>query len=273
MAWPVFFPNIKSKSTKDLILRILSEREQMTNQRIFITIKKQYGISVTYQAVRQALTELKDAGVLQKEERIYSISKDWIQNLCEYSEFLKKKYIQNTEIRVIDENTREIKLNSMFDMGHFILYSFKDKFFDMNNEHDLYMYVHHMWFPFFDETKREALRHFFSINKNLVLVRSKTLIDRSFSWFYKKFGTVKLGIKLDPMFDIIIQGDCVTKIFMPQELRDRMNEIYRTRNPFNFRVFSEFSKMTYHKYQITILIIRDKQIASEMKKQFRKARA
>ena len=139
MNWPVFFPNVKIKSTKDLIIRLLTEQKEMTNQSLFMAIKKKFGISVTYQAVRQALTELTIANVLTKNKKFYSVSIKWIKSLNEFSHLLKKKYVDDFDIKIIDEKTKEIELNSLYDLGHFILYSFNDHFFDIDKKMDLYM--------------------------------------------------------------------------------------------------------------------------------------
>lgn len=270
MDWPVFFPNVKIKSTKDLIIRLLTKKKEMTNQSLFLQIKKQYGISVTYQAVRQALTELTVANVLVKNQKYYSISTKWIKTLDDFSNLLKKKYVENFDIKLIDEKTKEIELNSLYDLGHFILYSFNDHFFDINKKRDLFMFVHNLWFPFFDNRKRQLLRDFFSQNKNFIFTKNKGIVNRVFGVFYKKFGKVKLGIKFDNFFDIIIQGDCVVKIYMPKDLRNKMNKLYKSRNPFNFKILNEFSDVTYSNYPIKLIITRDKLMAKEMKEKLRK---
>jgi len=269
MEWPVFFPNVKTKSTKDLVIRLLTEQKQLTNQQLFLAIKRKFGVSVTYQAVRQALLELTEVRVLEKNSKFYSLSINWIENLHAYSKLLKKKYIDKRDIKIVDENTREVVLNSLNEMAHFILYSFKEQFFDIKNENDLYIYQHNLWFPFFSEKKRQKLREFFSVNKNLILVANKGLVNRVFATFYRRYGTVKLGVKLDQFFDMIIQGDCVARIYMPKELRERMNKVYRSKNPFNFKIIDEFSSHTYHEYPIKIIITRDKQMAQDIKKVLR----
>jgi hypothetical protein len=265
MEHPVFFPNIKTKSTKDLIIRLLTQEKSLSNQVIFNNIKKQFGVSVTYQAVRQALTELKEAGVLEKSGKEYSLSTAWINSLYDYSSLLKEKYVDKAEIKIVDKNTKEIHLNSLNEMGQFILYSFKEHFFDLESKNDLYMLIHHLWFPFIKKEKREALKSFFSKNNNYVYVANKSFLDRILLLFYKRYGKVSLGIKFDDFFDVIIQGDCVAKIYMPKELRERMNKFYKTKNFLSFKVIDEFSDMNFEKYPIEIIITRDKEMAAEIK--------
>ena len=264
MDLPVYFPNIKKGSTKDNILRLLTLEKKLTNQKIFLRIKKQFAVSITYQTVRQALLELVESGVLEKNGKEYSISIEWIKVMDHYIRLLKEKYIDKKEIKIVDINTKEINLNSLDELGHFILNSFKDYFFDFNRENDLYMMVHHLWFPFFHKNKREALQNFFSENLNFVYVSNKSMIDRVLSFFYKKFARVKLGFKFDEFFDIIIQGDCVAKIYFPDELRKRMDKVYGTKM-ISFKFIDEFTNMTYDYYNIKIIVTRGRQMAEEMK--------
>ncbi len=267
MDWPVYFPQIKSKSTKDLIIRILTEKSNLTNQSIHQAIKKN-GITVSYQAVRQALTELTAAKVLVKNQKQYLLSREWIQNIYDFSSFLKKRFLDKTEIKIVDKNTKEIELTSLYDLGHFILHSFKEHFFDQNNENDLFMFVHNLWFPFLDHRKRLLLKDFFSVNKNTIIAANKGLANRVFSVFYKRYGIVKLGVTLDQFSDIIVQGNCVVKIYMARNLRLHMNKLYRSKNPFNFRILDDFAEMTYAKHKIKIIITRDKDVANDLKALF-----
>ena len=86
--------------------------------------------------------------------------------------------------------------------------------------------------------------------------------------FYRKYGKVILNIKYDEFFDIIIQGNCIAKIYLPKELRERMDKLYRFRN-LNFAVIDELSDMTFADYQIRVLITRDKEMVQEIKEKLR----
>lgn len=269
MDLPIYLPNIKKHSTKDLVIRLLTEEDKLTNQQLYLRIKKNFGKSVSYQAVRQALTELRESEVVEKSKRTYSISKKWILTLNNYAQLLHKKYIEKQDIRIIDSNTREIHLHSLNELGHFILYSFKDHFFDQEKQKDLYMHVHHLWFPFIHKEKREMLKQFFSKNRNYVFVSHKSIWDRILSLFYKKYGTVKLGKHCDDFFDTIIQGDCIAKIYMPKALRKEMDKLYQTKNILNIRFIDDFIGLTYAKHNIRILITRNKEMAEEIKQRLR----
>lgn len=270
MQLPVFIPNIKQKSTKDYILRLLTFSKSMTNQQIFNALKKEYAVSITYQSVRQALMELTDAKVLDKNQRKYSISIKWISSTQEYINLLKERYVDKKDIKIVDKKTKEITLNSLCDLGHFLMYSFHEHFFDMNRENDLYMVLRHLYFPFFHKKKRDLIRNFLEKNDLKVFVAKRNAINILLKFFYKKYGSVKLGAKFDYFFDIIIQGDCLAKIYMTDELKQRLDRLYSTKNLLNFNAIDEFADVTYAYYPIKIIITRDKQMAEEIKNQLNK---
>lgn len=64
----------KDKSTKDIIVEILSSAWTLSLNKLYYKIKNKYGISVTYQAIHKAVNELVDVGALKKENREYRLS-------------------------------------------------------------------------------------------------------------------------------------------------------------------------------------------------------
>ena len=266
MELPIFFPNLKQGSTKDCIIRILTMTESLTNQKIFNSLKREYRISRSYQTIRQALIELVESGVLTKQSKYYSISIEWIKSTEKYIQLLKTKYVDKKDIKLIDKNTKEIHMKSLHDLGHFILYSFRDHFFDTVNENRLYMYVQHLWIPFADGNKRNMLREFFSRTNNFVYVANSSFGDKLLANFYNKYCKLKFNIKLDKFFDFIIQGDCIAKVYLPNKLRKRMDNVYSLKN-LNFKFLKEIEDLTYSEYPIKIIINRDKNICNEIKSQ------
>ncbi len=264
MTIPIFFPNLKKGSTKDQIIEVLTREKSLTNQQIFYKLKKEYYHPRSYQTIRQALMELVENGVLEKNGKQYSLAIDWIKSMESYVALLKSKYIDKKDIKIIDKNTKEIKLDSLSELGHFVLYSFREHFFDADNEKDLYMFVHHLWFPFFDKNKRDLLRDFFSENNNYIYVKNSNFLDKILSIFYGRYGKVSFNSNIDHFFDIIIQGDCLAKIYMPEKLRRRMDKLYKFKN-LSFDIIDELSDLTFSNYPIKISIIRDREMVREIK--------
>jgi hypothetical protein len=271
MEIPIYFPNLKKGSTKDSIMQLLTIKKSLPIQKIYLSLKKDFKIVRSYQTIRQALLELVEDGVLEKKDKAYSISIDWIRSMDDYISLLKKRYVLQKKVKIIDKNTKEIEIDSLYNLGHFILYSFRENFFDANEKDELFMFVHHLWFPFASFKKRNLLREFFASKKSFVYVSNSSFGDRILSAFYSRYCRLKFGVKLDDFNDFIIQGDCIARIYMPAELRKRMHDVYTFRK-LSFNVIEELSDLTYSKYKIKIVITRDSYMADEMKSQLKSYR-
>jgi hypothetical protein len=129
------------------------------------------------------------------------------------------------------------------------------------------MFVQHLWFPFFHKKKRDLLSDFFSKNNNFIYVRNSSFLDKLLVVFYKKYSKVIFRTKFDEFFDIIIQGDCIAKVYMPKELRKRMDKLYRFRS-LSFNIIDELSDITFANYPIKIIITRDKEMVQDLKKEY-----
>ena len=55
----------KDKSTKDVIIEILSSEWPLSLNKIYYKIKKKYGINVNYQAIHKAVNELVGGGTFK----------------------------------------------------------------------------------------------------------------------------------------------------------------------------------------------------------------
>ena len=84
--------NLNKKSTKDLIIDILSYSWPLTTRKIYNLIKRK-GLSVTYQAVHKSIKELLDQGIVIKQNKEYQLNIEWIKKRHEFIEKLKYAYI------------------------------------------------------------------------------------------------------------------------------------------------------------------------------------
>ena len=80
MALNISLPIGKKQNTKDLVFTILTKEYPLKIIELTNFIKKRYGKSVTFQAVRKAVLELVEESVLVKTGKEFSINKTWVQN-------------------------------------------------------------------------------------------------------------------------------------------------------------------------------------------------
>jgi len=68
----------KKDNVKNLVFSILTKEYPLKIIELTNFIKKRYGKSVTFQAVRKAILELVEDSVLVKEGKEFSINKQWV---------------------------------------------------------------------------------------------------------------------------------------------------------------------------------------------------
>lgn len=90
----VYAPSLSNskKSTSDMIIYVLMYEHPLTLAKLTSFIKKKFHVAVTFQGIRKAANHLVEQGVLLKNDKDYSISKDWIKKLGEFAHNLYDLY-------------------------------------------------------------------------------------------------------------------------------------------------------------------------------------
>ncbi|MDD9953181.1 MAG: hypothetical protein OXR66_02505 [Candidatus Woesearchaeota archaeon] len=259
----LFLANPGEKSTKNLLMRSLAALQKASAVQLHHFIKKEFSRSLSYQAIRQSLLELIDDGAIVRNGKLYSIRPSWIAELKETVRVLEKSQ-EKADMRIIDKHTTQVDLKNLGELGHFILLSLEQEYFDLQKGKDIYVSLSHLWIPFSDRYKRERTRQVFLKNTTHCVVRGKSMGDRLLKRWYKQFGTVKLGVKNAPR-DYIVHADCVIQMFFPDELIKAMTKAYRMR----FSILQDISEMTYD-YPIQLVITRNAAIAEQMREEIKK---
>jgi repressor of nif and glnA expression len=109
----------KDKNTKDLILEILCKEWPLTAKSIYGRVKK-CGVDVTYQAVHKTIRNLAEHEVITKTSKGYQLNEEWIKNMHDFSEKLKKSYREH-EVTEYSKFPQTVTFETQIDMGKFLL--------------------------------------------------------------------------------------------------------------------------------------------------------
>ena len=90
--------SMSEKNVKSAIINILSIDWPLSLKKIYNIINKKYSLGVTYQAVHKAVNLLIKKDILIKNNREYSLNKEWITQLKEFSNKLDLAYTQKIPI-------------------------------------------------------------------------------------------------------------------------------------------------------------------------------
>lgn len=258
----------KSESTKSLIIKCLAANPSLSTAEIHSLLKKRFSKSVSYQAIRQSLHELVQAGVLRQDKKAYAISPSWVLDLKDMADLLERS-MKRRQVRVVDRETTQARVKNLFELGHFVLFGLDRRLFDLSEKADgkgeLLLQLEHLWIPFSDLYRRERLVAIFRQNRTTVVVRGKTAADKMLALWYKGYGKVILGTRIPAGAQCIVHGDCVIQIFMPESLRKRMDEVYSVRGMVKRDLFRRVTDMTYDECGIDLVITRNKDIAEQVR--------
>ena len=105
MTLQLTLPLGNKNDVKSLVFTILTKEYPLKLIELTNFIRKRYGKSVTFQAVRKAVLGLVEEGVLQQEEHAYNINKEWIKN--------SKKFIDDLYAEVYKEKTMPKSVDSI----------------------------------------------------------------------------------------------------------------------------------------------------------------
>lgn len=89
----------KPKAIKDIVFTILTTKFPLSLIEILNIVKKQYGVSVSFQSVRKAVLQLVESNVLVKEGKKFSINRAWILEVIKFGNGLQKQYFGKPEAR------------------------------------------------------------------------------------------------------------------------------------------------------------------------------
>jgi len=75
------FPESRSISRKELVVKILSEEWPLSIRQIHERMKRMYAVDCSYQAVFKHVKELGTKGIIESDGRQYSLSLEWMERL------------------------------------------------------------------------------------------------------------------------------------------------------------------------------------------------
>ncbi|MDP3916927.1 MAG: hypothetical protein Q8Q42_01420 [Nanoarchaeota archaeon] len=251
-------------STKGKIVEILSESWPLSAKKIYNRLKKDYSLSITYQATHKAIKEMINSSILEKFKDGYCINKTWLTQIGSLSQRLSsdmKKTSKEKEIKTIQKLT-------FSDHREFI--EFHRRFIEdvIKKEKRLDMVFHYRHVPFPHVMSNEEIGIIKDLMPRLkwtILARKDTPIGRWFAMQWKKLGVnVKLGV--DVLSDrLMILNDYICYVYTSKEAIKMWDKSYSIKDIKKFDTTEITKAILNKKYKTVMTIIKDKEIATMMK--------
>lgn len=278
MGLKITLPFGKDSNVKNLIFTILTKDYPLKIIDLTNLIRKRYGKSVSFQAVRKALLELiEEEVVVVNTDRRYQISKTWVEE--------GKRIMDQLYMEIAKE-----KLPSKQDSlsGEMSVYLFNS----INEAMKFWQNIIDDWFKSFKKGDPninayqgahcwEALLHADKESylmgqskkkgiKSYILAMNTTPLDKKIWHFYKDLG-IKVGIRkssssFDKSYYVATYGDLVVQIKYPEEIVSKMEEFFKKNKTLEKMNLKDLSDIVNTPAEVKLTVIKNKDMAKQINK-------
>ena len=268
----------ESKSAKDLVINVLLEESPLSLMQLYNNIKKNYNISITYQAVRKAGELLLKKEILKKNNRSYSLNKSWFIKL---KSFVDKVLISNVNTNLkqfktafSEKNYCVFTLNSLFELDNFWGDVLKYLVNNIKSEKKLSINIGvYAWWMIINLGRESDLFHYFAKQniKTYFIFFNQNLINQYAKQIYESLGhNVRLAkIKSNNCLAVNTIGDTIIQVEYPKKIMGQIKkyfENYSIENP-NLPLIT---KIIHSKCEIQFAIFKNKEFAENFNEKYLK---
>jgi len=207
----------KEFNIKDIIIEILSEEYPLSIRKIHNIVRKKYKKLVSYQAVHKTVNELVNKKILSRKTREYSLNRDYIEKLGYFIDRIKMNYKKEGMIKGLSGKDFFIKkLNSQYEMAMFVLDIFKD----LKKGEIVTIIWPTTWPPFSTPDIFFKLKEMSKKAEAYCISGGEGFLDKQYAKRWRQLGmNIKIGMKINRVFEIFVFRDLVIFIYQPRERR------------------------------------------------------
>lgn len=278
MTLQLTLPLGKQSEVKNLVFTILTKEYPLRLIELTNFIRKRYGKSVTFQAVRKAVLGLVEEEVIQQEGKRYSIDKEWVKKSKQTIDSLYEELSQEkTTPKRIDAIAGEVSVftfNSLNEMMKF-WQNLIDDWFTHFKKGDPNINVYqgaHVWEvilhldrekELMDQLKKKGIRSY-------LITTGNTPLDKNIQKFYKSIG---ISIKIEPSsssFDkgyyVGTYGEMIVQSQYPPELVKELDLFFNKNKTIQHLDLKNLSEIVNKKRNIKLTVIKNPAMAKQINK-------
>lgn len=274
MSLQITLPFGDPTSTKNLVFSILSHEYPLRIIELSNLIRKRYGKSVTFQAVRKAILELVNDKVLLQEDKSFSINKQWVK---ESKAFLDKLYAQLSQTKTkpasVEALHGEISVftfTSLHEMMQF-WYELMHEFLGRMKAGNINAYQSaHAWegilYP--NQEQKIMLEYAKKKVKTYFLTTGTTPLDRQFIRVYKKLnihcGQAPSTKSFDRTHVIGTYGEMIVQVQLTEEIARKLDIFFRKTKSLEDMNLLALTKIAELKTELKMTVIKNKAMAKQI---------
>ena len=261
----MFFGN--SDSSRDLVLKILSEEWPMSAKEIYSRVSKISSKEISYQAIHKTLNSLVEENIVQKKEGKYLLSISWVSST---KEMLTKLENNLKEGKVVSPLNQKFVFSTVMEVDQFLV-GIKDMF-KPTKEDELGLVWVHFWIPlFFSRETYQEMKKLLLGSKFYCVTPNDSPIDKWCAGFWKDLGIKeKVGVKDSFDTSMLVYKDYIVQVFYPVEIRKALDNVYNsTKDPSKLDIDNFFKTVFEKQTKIPVLVSKNKEVADELMKQIK----
>lgn len=278
MALRITLPFGKEDNLKNLVFSILTKEHPLKIIDLTNFIRKRYGKSVTFQAVRKAIMQLVEEQVLLKNNNQFSINKEWVINSKKQLDLLYEELTrEKINPKSIDSIRGEVSvftfdsLNKMMKFWEDII----DDWFDNFKEGDFNINCYqgaHGWEGLLHPDREKSMMERLKERgiKSYVLSIGNTQLDRYIWRFYRKIG-LKISFSpssstFDKTYYVATYGETIVQVHYPTEIVDDLENFFKKNKTIEDLDLGELSEIVNRKQEIKLTVIKSLAMAKQINK-------
>jgi hypothetical protein len=257
-----------SKSTKSLIINVLTKEFPLSAKQIHNKIKKA-GISISYHGVYDSLKEMVTHKILKKVEMNYSIEPKWIDSIGNVYTNLKISYARKSKLLAYNTlPTRTFACNSMIEVKE-ILKRVRNDFIDATDPKKgstTCWITTTMYAGILNITERVWVAERFK-EKNIkyyALLSKDTEMNRFVEKFYNSIGlNTKVIGNLNAKFSIGIYGDVLVYVVFSPKADEIVEDFHKISDNLDDKGIKKFLKMSSVNTGYHVIVVKDKNMSKK----------
>ena len=278
MALRITLPFGKEDNVKNLVFSILTKEYPLKIIDLTNFIRKRYGKSVTFQAVRKAILQLVAESVLLNQQNQFSINKEWVINSKKQ---LDQLYEELTKEKINPRNIDSIKgevsvftfdsLNKMMKFWEDIVDDWFENFKEGNPNINCYQAAH-AWEGLLHPDRERILMGRLKEKgvKSYILGLGNTPLDRYIWKFYKNIG-IKVAFNpssssFDKTYYVGTYGETIVQVHDPPEIVNDLEKFFRKNKTIEDLDLNELSEIVNRKQEVKLTVIKNVAIAQQINK-------
>lgn len=276
MSLKISLPFGKKESVKNLVFTILSHEYPLKLIELTNFIRKRYGKAVTFQAVRKAVLELAEEGVISRQENSFSINKVWIREAKKTMDQLYHTiYEEKEKPKKFDSIGEDISVFTFDSIGSMMkfwenlmedwLHGFKNGDYNIN----CYQSAHIWEVLLYSEAESRIMSKLRQKGiKSYVLSTGKYPLDRIAISFYRKIGVkveiVPSTLTFDKEYLVGTYGDLVVQARYPREIIEELDKFFKNTKSLENLDLKKLSEIINRKIEVKLSVTKNLNMAKQI---------